>query len=268
MIVDDHHACKHLHRVYQIWTNSRMLLNYKNACTEFYLEIQYLLTLTEKLQSHFFTVTETRNSDKWDSARCYSEFHWISLNFKNILQFMNLLNFERPGADFSIYACLYSLSNTHQANFTKIQQNNKIGTQWKLYIIIFSHDKIWTAVENAARLWQKWSLTASAVSWTFHRMQSLFTVLKLAKIATWVAYSKSAHAEQTQRYTVKQGAYYCNKKIVMLLTVILIIISFPSPTHSHSRLKSFLFCKSFPLQPFLFFFRTDYMDSPDFYCYF
>ena len=27
----------------------------------------------------------------------------------------------------------------------------------------------------------------------------------------------------------------------------------------HSRLKTFLFCKSFPLQPFLFFFRTDYM---------
>jgi len=26
----------------------------------------------------------------------------------------------------------------------------------------------------------------------------------------------------------------------------------------HSRLKTFLFCKSFPLQPFLFFFRTDY----------
>ena len=32
--------------------------------------------------------------------------------------------------------------------------------------------------------------------------------------------------------------------------------------------KFFLFCKSFPLQPFFFFFRTDYMDSPDFYCYF
>ena len=43
----------------------------------------------------------------------------------------------------------------------------------------------------------------------------------------------------------------------MLLTVILIII-IPSPMHSlfHSRLKTFLFCKSFPLQPFLFFFRT------------
>ena len=57
----------------------------------------------------------------------------------------------------------------------------------------------------------------------------------------------------------------------MPLTVILIIISiisFPSSTLFHSRLKTFLFCKSFPLQPFFFFFRTDYMDSSDFYCYF
>jgi len=46
-----------------------------------------------------------------------------------------------------------------------------------------------------------------------------------------------------------------------------------APTLSfHSRLKTFLFCKSFPLQPFFFFFSTDYTvglhDSPDFYCYF
>jgi len=31
----------------------------------------------------------------------------------------------------------------------------------------------------------------------------------------------------------------------------------------HSRLKTFLFCKSFPLQPFLFSFRIHYMDFPD-----
>ena len=32
-------------------------------------------------------------------------------------------------------------------------------------------------------------------------------------------------------------------------------------THSlfHSRLKTFFFCKSFPLQPFFFFFKTYYM---------
>ena len=47
----------------------------------------------------------------------------------------------------------------------------------------------------------------------------------------------------------------------MPLTVILIIISFSSAILSffHSRLKTFLFCKSFPQQPFFFFFRTDYM---------
>ena len=37
-------------------------------------------------------------------------------------------------------------------------------------------------------------------------------------------------------------------------------------THSlfHSRLKTILFCKSFPPQPFFFFFRTDYMIPPTF----
>jgi len=40
-----------------------------------------------------------------------------------------------------------------------------------------------------------------------------------------------------------------------------LVISFPSPMHSlfHSRLNTSLFCKSFPLQPFFFFFSTDYM---------
>ena len=32
-----------------------------------------------------------------------------------------------------------------------------------------------------------------------------------------------------------------------------------SPTLFHSRLQTFFFCKSFTLQPFFFFFRTDYM---------
>jgi len=49
----------------------------------------------------------------------------------------------------------------------------------------------------------------------------------------------------------------------ILLTVILVIIRF-SITHSlfHSWLKTFFFCKSFPPQSFFFFFRSDYMDSP------
>ena len=49
--------------------------------------------------------------------------------------------------------------------------------------------------------------------------------------------------------------------VVKLLTVILSSLS--PPSLFHNRLKTFLFCKLFPPQPFLFFFRTDYMDSPD-----
>ena len=46
----------------------------------------------------------------------------------------------------------------------------------------------------------------------------------------------------------------------MPVIVTLIIISFQSPTHLFiPELKTFLFCKSLPLQPLFFFFRTDYM---------
>jgi len=39
--------------------------------TEFYFKIQYF-NFDYKLQSHFFTVTETLNSEKLDSSQCYS----------------------------------------------------------------------------------------------------------------------------------------------------------------------------------------------------
>ena len=45
----------------------------------------------------------------------------------------------------------------------------------------------------------------------------------------------------------------------MPLTATLIIISFFITTLFHFRLKTFFFCKSFPLQPLFFFFRTDCM---------
>jgi len=35
--------------------------------------------------------------------------------------------------------------------------------------------------------------------------------------------------------------------------------AFSTPSLFYCRLKTFLFCKSFPPQPFLFFFRTNYM---------
>ena len=56
----------------------------------------------------------------------------------------------------------------------------------------------------------------------------------------------------TQRLTFLHAAH------AIPPTVIVNIISFPM-THSLFHSKTFLFCKSFSLQPFLFFFRTDYM---------
>ena len=50
----------------------------------------------------------------------------------------------------------------------------------------------------------------------------------------------------------------------VILIVTLIIIGIPSPTHSHSRLKSFLFCKSSLPSLSFFSFRIHYMDFP--YC--
>jgi len=41
--------------------------------TEFYFEVRYFIFLTEKLQSHSFTDTETLNSDKSDLNQSYSE---------------------------------------------------------------------------------------------------------------------------------------------------------------------------------------------------
>ena len=50
----------------------------------------------------------------------------------------------------------------------------------------------------------------------------------------------------------------------MLLTFILIIISTPSPSLFHSRLKTYLpFLQILPTAAFLFFFRTDSTDSLD-----
>ena len=58
------------------------------------------------------------------------------------------------------------------------------------------------------------------------------------------------------------------KQLYLLLLLLLLLVFHHPLSLSHTRLKTFLFCKSFPLQSFFFFFRTDYMDFPDFYCYF
>jgi len=50
----------------------------------------------------------------------------------------------------------------------------------------------------------------------------------------------------------------CKKQLHLLLSV------FHHHSLFHSRLKTFFFCKSFPLQPFFFFFSTDYIIPPTF----
>ena len=62
--------------------------------------------------------------------------------------------------------------------------------------------------------------------------------------------------------TVRTMSYmWTNKQIIILFTFYYRY----SITHSlfHSRLETFLFCKSFPPQPFLLFFRIHYTDPPD-----
>jgi len=49
---------------------------------------------------------------------------------------------------------------------------------------------------------------------------------------------------------------------VSFIQYLLLLLLFHHPSLFQSRLKTLLFCKSFPPQPFIFLVRTDYMDSP------
>ena len=93
-----------------------------------------------------------------------------------------------------------------------------------------------------------------------------FTILSL------VLFDKSSYRERKRSWNSKK-AKECH--CILSYTVIYAANSHTyyyrySITHSHfhSRLKSFLFCKSFPLQPFLLLLQHWLHDSPDFYCYF
>ena len=56
---------------------------------------------TVKSQSHFFTVTQTLNSDKSEENQYYSEYYWIlKIRYNSWIS----LNFKRLGSKFSIYA--------------------------------------------------------------------------------------------------------------------------------------------------------------------
>jgi len=66
--------------------------------------------------------------------------------------------------------------------------------------------------------------------------------------------------------TLSSQAY--NLPFLQILLTAAFLFLLQDSLHGFNKLKTFLFCESFPLQPFFFFFSTDYMDSPDFYCYF
>jgi len=66
--------------------------------------------------------------------------------------------------------------------------------------------------------------------------------------------TEQQHIYQTLVETGYRGHY--------LPTVILIVIGIPLPTHSFIPNLKLFFCKSFPLQPFLFSLSIHYMDSP------
>ena len=68
--------------------NSWILLNFKKYTLNFILKFS-TLNLSEKLQSHFFTGTETLNSDKSDSNQCYS----VILNFTECYQYLKIHEF-------------------------------------------------------------------------------------------------------------------------------------------------------------------------------
>ena len=52
------------------------------------------LILTEKLQSHFFTVTETLKSEKSDSEQCCSESESATAYCSNMVPNLNVLQFN------------------------------------------------------------------------------------------------------------------------------------------------------------------------------
>jgi len=76
--------------------------------TEFYFKFSTDI-LAEKLQSHFFTVTETLNSEKSDSEQCYSESESATAHYSNSTVFQHSLQPECSPVH---------ISNRQQTEFT------------------------------------------------------------------------------------------------------------------------------------------------------
>ena len=109
--------------------------------------------------------------------------------------------------------------------------------------------------------WGGWGGNLLSLTIDYTVIYSNHTVARISIQTAWSAFSGTGLCSYRVRGVDGSCAKHSTVEsytVVMLLTLIPIIsISFPSPTLFHSRHKTFLFCKSFPLQPFFFFFRTD-----------
>jgi len=73
--------------------------------------------------------------------------------------------------------------------------------------------------------------------------------------------SGSIEYSEMKTGAIRRSDLDSNVRIIYTVYLLLLLI-LHHPSLFQSRLKTLLFCKSFPPQPFIFLFRTDYMDSP------
>ena len=101
-----------------------------------------------------------------------------------------------------------------------------------------------------------------SLAWFWHQYSAIQR-LKLGLLPRNLSKQQYSHSEFMTADSVRVCIHYVWRSAEMRPTVILIIIGIPSPTHSFIPvLKPSFSANPFPPQPFLFFSRIHYMDSP------
>jgi len=76
----------------------------------------------------------------------------------------------------------------------------------------------------------------------------------LSSVSSLCATTGRTYCGRRHAYRTKVSSVELLLSFLCQQSYLLLLIGISSPTHFHSRLKTFLFCKSFPPQPFLFLF--------------
>ena len=127
-------------------------------------------------------------------------------------------------------------------------------------------------IHHWARVWRVlfWPMSTPLVQFLQLCRATLTTTASLAT-AAWLQRRKML-CQTSLQVCMAHHSQVCRSPAFLFLSFSFDLVAewlaWPSPTHSFIPGLNLPFCKSFPPQPFFFFFRTDYMDSPDFYCYF